>query len=179
MILDAGPTPGGLESTVIDLTRQPPALLRPGLVSIAELNALIGEVNVGHAYIRSANEEPVRSPGQQPRHYAPRAKLVVSRQSEADVKNLLGTVNRAGRLRLPSTVPSTPGLGLARGGSVEIESLVIIDMPNEPIGYAARLYAALHELDDAQVEVIVVDQPPENAEWLAIHDRLRRAAHPG
>jgi L-threonylcarbamoyladenylate synthase len=179
MILDAGPTPGGLESTVIDLTVQPPKLLRPGLVSIAELNALIGEVNVGHAYIRLANEEPARSPGQQPRHYAPRAKLIVSRQSEADIKNLLGTVNRVGRLRLPSTDPSTPGVGLARGGSVETESLVIIDMPNEPIGYAARLYAALHEVDDAQVDVIVVDLPPENAAWLAIHDRLQRAAHPG
>jgi L-threonylcarbamoyladenylate synthase len=179
MILDAGPTPGGLESTVIDLTVQPPKLLRPGLVSIAELNALIGEVNVGHAYIRSTNEEPARSPGQQPRHYAPRAKMVVSPQPEADVKNLVGTVNRIGWLRLPSTDPSTPGAGLSRDGSVEIDSLVIIDMVNEPIGYAARLYAALHKLDDAQVDVIVVDLPPGNTEWLAIHDRLRRAAHPG
>ena len=179
MILDGGPTPGGLESTVIDLTVQPPKLLRPGLVSIAELNAFIGEVNVGHAYIRSASEEPARSPGQQPRHYAPRAKLVVSRQPEVDVKNLFGTVNRVGWLRLLSTSPSAPSAGFVRDGSVEIESLVIIDMPTGPIGYAARLYAALHELDDAQIDVIVVDLPPETAEWLAIHDRLRRAAHPG
>jgi L-threonylcarbamoyladenylate synthase len=178
MILDAGPTPGGLESTVIDLTVQPPKLLRPGLVSIAELNPLIGEVDVAQACNRMANDEPARSPGQQPRHYAPRAKLIVSRQSEADVKNLLGTVNRVGWLRLPSTVASAPSAGLARVGSDEIESLVQIDMPIEPIGYAARLYAALHELDDAQVDVIVVDLPPENAAWLAIHDRLRRAAHP-
>ena len=179
MILDAGPTLGGLESTVIDLTMQPPKLLRPGLVSLAELNALIGEVNVGAACNRTASEEPARSPGQQPRHYAPRAKLVVSRQPEADVKNLVGTVNRVGWLRLPSTSPFAPCRGFAQDGMVETESLVIIDMSNEPIGYAARLYAALHELDDAQVDVIVVDLPPENAEWLAIHDRLLRAAHPG
>ena len=51
MILDAGPTSGGLESTVIDLTVQPPRLLRPGLVSVAELNAVIGEVNVGQHVI--------------------------------------------------------------------------------------------------------------------------------
>ena len=170
MILDAGPTPGGLESTVIDLTVQPPKLLRPGLVSIAELNALIGEVDVATRAIESASEEPARSPGQQPRHYAPRAKLVVSRQSEVDVKNLLGTVNRVGWLRLPSTSPSGSGGESAQGGMVETETLVLIDMPNEPIGYAGRLYAALHELDDAQVDVIVVDLPPENRR-LAGHSR--------
>jgi L-threonylcarbamoyladenylate synthase len=179
IILDTGPTPGGLESTVIDLTVQPPKLLRPGLVSIAELNALIGEVDAGQACNRTASEEPARSPGQQLRHYAPRAKLVVSQQSEVYVKSVLGTVNRVGWLRLPSTVASAPSVGLARDGMAETESLVIIDMPTEPIGYAARLYAALHEVDDAQVDVIVVGLPPENAEWLAIHDRLRRAAHQG
>ena len=48
-------------------------------------------------------------------------------------------------------------------------------MPTEPSEYAARLYAALHELDAAGVDRIVVDRPPDGEEWMAIHDRLRRA----
>jgi len=53
---------------------------------------------------------------------------------------------------------------------------VIIDMPSEPDAYAAKLYAALHELDDSGVDEILVDLPPEGDAWLAVHDRLRRAS---
>jgi L-threonylcarbamoyladenylate synthase len=49
-------------------------------------------------------------------------------------------------------------------------------MPREASAYAARFYAALHELDRRGVEVIVVDLPPRTEEWLAVHDRLARAA---
>ena len=52
-------------------------------------------------------------------------------------------------------------------------------MPADPAGYAAQLYAALHALDDAGVDRIVVDLPPDGDEWLAVRDRLRRAANPG
>ena len=49
-------------------------------------------------------------------------------------------------------------------------------MPADPNAYAARIYAALHELDDAHVTYIIVDDLPENEDWLALRDRLRRAA---
>jgi L-threonylcarbamoyladenylate synthase len=51
-------------------------------------------------------------------------------------------------------------------------------MPEEPAAYAARLYAALHELDEVGVDRIVVELPPDTEAWLAIRDRLRRAAAP-
>jgi L-threonylcarbamoyladenylate synthase len=51
-------------------------------------------------------------------------------------------------------------------------------MPSDAAGYAARLYAALHELDAANVRRIVIEEPPQGPEWEAIHDRLRRAATP-
>jgi L-threonylcarbamoyladenylate synthase len=178
-ILDAGPTPGGLESTVLDLTQQPPKLLRPGLVSVAELEAFIGDIDLGPTSQRSPSNEPARSPGQHPRHYAPRAKLVISRQSQTEVRKFLGIVNRVGWIRLIPTTHPARGTALAPEEVVESESLEMIVMPNDVASYAARLYAALHELDDAQADVIVVDSPPETAEWLAIHDRLRRAAHRG
>jgi L-threonylcarbamoyladenylate synthase len=56
------------------------------------------------------------------------------------------------------------------------KSAVVIDMPSEPDAYAAKLYAALHELDDSGVDEILVDSPPEGDAWLAVHDRLRRAS---
>ena len=54
--------------------------------------------------------------------------------------------------------------------------MVVIEMPADARAYAARLYAALHELDAAGVDRIIVDLPPEGEAWQAIHDRLRRAA---
>ncbi|HEY2881697.1 MAG TPA: L-threonylcarbamoyladenylate synthase [Pirellulales bacterium] len=175
-ILDAGPTSGGLESTVLDLTEHPPKLLRPGLVSIAELNAIVGEVNTKTVKNRLEIDSVARSPGQQPRHYSPRAKLVVSERSETEIRKYLGTVNRVGWLRLP-TLTSAADAAIARNENIENGSLVIIEMPNIAAGYAMRLYATLHEMDDAQIDIIIVDLPPQTADWLAIHDRLRRAAH--
>jgi L-threonylcarbamoyladenylate synthase len=54
----------------------------------------------------------------------------------------------------------------------------IVMLPDEPEGYARRLYAALHELDAAGAAAIVVEAVPETAAWDAIRDRLRRAATP-
>ncbi len=53
----------------------------------------------------------------------------------------------------------------------------LFSMPEDSAGYAAQLYAALHQLDKEALDRIVVDLPPATDEWLAIHDRLRRAAH--
>src|SRR5947209_6677836 len=73
LLLDAGPTPGGIESTVLDLTTSPPRLLRPGLVTPAQLEAVIGPIGRGTA--PATGGEPQRSPGMMARHYAPRTPL--------------------------------------------------------------------------------------------------------
>jgi L-threonylcarbamoyladenylate synthase len=52
----------------------------------------------------------------------------------------------------------------------------VLRMPDDPAGYASRLYAALHELDDAGCDVILVDAPPNAPAWAGVRDRLRRAA---
>ena len=54
--------------------------------------------------------------------------------------------------------------------------MIVERLPADPQLYAAQLYAALHRLDNAGVERIVVDRPPDSDAWLAVHDRLRRAA---
>ena len=165
IVLDAGPTPGGLESTVLDLTVDPPRLLRPGLVSVAQLESVLGLVSADQCGPKPTGEA-LRSPGLLERHYAPRARLFLTDHAGHSVGHLLEGVKAVGWLRL------APGASPTR----QIRGLRIIEMPNDPTAYAARLYAALHELDEAGVDWILVDMPPSGDSWMAVHDRLRRAA---
>ncbi len=174
LVLDAGPTSGGLESTVLDLTVSPPKLLRPGLVTFAQLQQAIGPIVANTAEKPTKSEslnaaaEPAKSPGLQQRHYAPRAELIRSvAPSDTLVQNLLHQVKKVGWLRLG--IGDTPFLQ-------NKSQIQIIEMPFNAADYSKRLYAAFHELDHAGFDCIVVDLPPETDEWLAVHDRLRRAS---
>jgi L-threonylcarbamoyladenylate synthase len=159
LLLDAGPTPGGLESTVLDLTVDPPRLLRPGLLSLAEVEAVIGPVQR-----QAAPAQPLRSPGQMERHYAPRTPLETTlAPGFARVSVLVAQGLRVGWLALGNAPPCPTGV-------------LCLALPAEPCGYAAGLYDALHRLDAAALDRLVVDLPPSTDAWLAVHDRLRRAA---
>jgi L-threonylcarbamoyladenylate synthase len=162
LILDGGPTSGGLESTVLDVTADPPRLLRPGLITRAQIEAVIGPIG------RPSEPEapimlPHRSPGQMPRHYAPRTTLeLADGDGWGRVKELAASGSRIGWLTWP--------------GVAEVPGARRVELPCDPVGYAAGLYAGLHYLDAAGVERIVVARPPEGDAWLAVHDRLRRAS---
>jgi L-threonylcarbamoyladenylate synthase len=164
LVLDGGPTAGGLESTVLDVTGNPPRLLRPGLVGPAEIEAAIGPV-LRPGQPPEPGPVPLRSPGLLERHYAPSAPLErVPEDGGARVAELLREGVRVGWV----------AFGEAAGG--DRPGLRVVALPREPAGYGAGLYAALHALDQAGVERIVVTLPPQSEEWLAVHDRLRRAA---
>jgi L-threonylcarbamoyladenylate synthase len=158
LVLDAGPTSGGLESTVLDVTTTAPRLLRPGLVTRSQIEALIGPIDLGSV------SATLRSPGMLGRHYAPQTPLECVRDGRKRVEELLAAGQRIGWLTLQSDLYA---------GS---DSAIIIAMPIDPAAYSARLYAELHRLDEAGLDRIVVDSPPETSDWLAVHDRLRRAS---
>jgi L-threonylcarbamoyladenylate synthase len=163
LVLDGGPTSGGIESTVVDLTSTPPRLLRPGLLNPAEIEAEIGPL-ARHAAPAATADVPLPSPGLQPRHYAPRTRLYwFETGDEEGVRFLLGPKRRVAWIPFRSPVPSSPGV-------------VVALLPTDVAGYAARLYDLLHELDSARFDAIVVELPPATDEWLAIRDRLRRGA---
>jgi L-threonylcarbamoyladenylate synthase len=163
VILDGGPTPGGIESTVLDLTTIPPRLLRPGLLQIAEIEAVIGAVQ---RHGMSVSEMALPSPGMLPRHYAPRTPLICVEENERQALDaLLETEQRIGLLTFRSTTAP-------KGG-------VVYALRNDPVAAAAQLYAALHRLDDMQLDRIAVELPPDVEEWSAIRDRLRRASASG
>jgi L-threonylcarbamoyladenylate synthase len=162
LLLDGGPTAGGLESTVLDVTCSPPRLLRPGPIGPTELEAITGPIARPAAAAESG--QPLRSPGLLARHYAPRAPLECVADGQERAAELCRRGFRVGWLTFAS-----PSVHAPHGAEVRF-------MPADPVAYAAQLYAVLHELDDAGVERILVALPPDEEAWLAIRDRLRRAA---
>lgn len=155
MVIDGGPCPGGIESTVVDITCDPPRLLRPGLVTVTMLEAVVGRVRV----VDKPTAGPARSPGMMERHYAPRTPL-----------ELAGTDRVVELLRQQQRVAWVTHTG------VDIAGTEVRRLPSDAAGYAARLYAALHDLDATGVAAIVVEPPPAGDDWLAVRDRLQRAA---
>jgi L-threonylcarbamoyladenylate synthase len=138
-VLDGGPTRVGLESTVVSLVEGDMKLLRPGMLSIAELP------------VQKAGSGAHPAPGMHHRHYAPRTKLMMAAGSLPEGTAYLYHTNAQ-----PAAVTR--------------------QLPADAAGYAAGLYAALHELDQAGVAVIAIEPVPESAEWNAIRDRLKRAS---
>jgi L-threonylcarbamoyladenylate synthase len=151
---------------VLDVTVTPPRLLRPGLVTPADIESLIGPVQKPVAPASAPAGEPARSPGMLARHYAPRTPMeCIGDDSRGRIQEWLRQSLRVGWLTFAGTEEKPrPGL-------------VIEVLPRDPAGYASGLYAALHRLDEAELDRILVTLPPHTEDWLAVHDRLRRACH--
>ncbi len=149
VVLEGGPARVGIESTVLSLAGPRPALLRPGAVSRLELEKRIGPVEEAG---RISGPHP--APGMQPRHYAPRTRLVLVREG-----------------RLP-----VEGRGAYLWREHPAETVRSVRMPEDPKAYAASLYDTLHRLDGEGLDWIAVEEPPEAPEWSAVRDRLRRAS---
>jgi L-threonylcarbamoyladenylate synthase len=163
MILDAGPTSVGIESTVVDLSGERPTLLRPGTIPPSELEAVVGPLARPEAIAGAA---PRPGPGMVRRHYSPSAELRLYPRDERDrmaddARAAVAAEQRVGgMLLLPLAAP--------------LQHPIL--MPDDAAGYAREIYAALHRLDDAGCDVIVADEVPEGPEWTGVRDRLARAA---
>jgi L-threonylcarbamoyladenylate synthase len=170
LIVDGGQAQVGIESTVLDLSASPPRLLRPGMIHVESLRAVAG--NFGFQFsdfnVSDAKDEPLRSPGQLPKHYSPKARLVIwSWRDEADLNAQLSTLSpqpSGVHVIAHTQIPSGEGLG----------RVTVIAHDAQAFGRA--IYAELHQCDEAGAELIVVESPPQTSEWQAIDDRLRRAA---
>src|SRR5690348_2207067 len=165
LVLDGGPTVVGIESTVLDLRGERPAILRPGVIGARELSPIIGPLARAEDVHGDA---PRAAPGQLDRHYAPRARVELFAPADAE--------QAAGAARALAASGVTVG---AMTLTVDLAGVdKAIPMPPDPIEYAHRLYATLHELDDVGCDVVFVERVPEEERWLAITDRLVRAATP-
>jgi L-threonylcarbamoyladenylate synthase len=160
MVLDGGPCDVGIESTIVDLTREPPAILRPGRVTAQQIaDALL--VPLGE----SAADRP-RVPGSLASHYAPHAPLKLVQPDEIE--------NYVRRQVVQPPVAVVARRGRPRDSKVALWQVA----PETPEEYARVLYATLRRLDDAGCGLIVVEALPPLPEWAAVRDRLDRAATP-
>lgn len=159
-VLDGGDCPGGIESAIVDCSGAQPALLRPGLLQRAQIEAVLG------APLVDRNAQSPRTSGSLRSHYAPSAKLrLMSTQQLRDALELLGPQ----ALNLKLAVYSRARLRAGRGVACR-------HMPDDPAAAAHELFAALREFDALGAQLIWVEQPPESAEWEGVRDRLMRAA---
>jgi L-threonylcarbamoyladenylate synthase len=164
LILDGGPTAIGVESTVLDVTSDPPVLLRPGGIPREALEAVSGPIRLP--------VDPVlqrRSPGMRYRHYSPKAPLFVAdvTRPEALHNQLAAAVQRGQRvgclLHRLKVEKAPPGILVTR-------------VPGGMADYARALFGALRAFDAAGVDLILVEGVVEEGLGAAVMDRLRRAA---
>lgn len=158
MSLDGGPATVGIESTVLSLLTDPPLVLRPGGISLAQLHAIDPRIAYG------ADHGKV-SPGTRYRHYAPRSPVVRlsgAEALEAEAARLAAEGKKAGVL-------SFQALDLPAG-------MPVLIVPGDPDGYAAEFYRALRLLDGQDVDCILLLDPPSGGRWDAVRDRVVRAS---
>jgi L-threonylcarbamoyladenylate synthase len=154
-ILDGGACEVGLESTIVDVSRGEPVLLRPGAVSRDDIRAVLGKPP------RDRDAAAPRASGTLAAHYAPRTALVLVTPATLDdeVRNFTNVAVLAMR--------EAPRHALATAW---------IAASADPARYAHDLYANLRRLDASGAKRILVEAPPMTPEWEAVHDRLTRAA---
>jgi L-threonylcarbamoyladenylate synthase len=156
LILDGGPCPVGIESTILSFLEEKPRLLRPGGVSLEEIESIIGKVEI------SPIEDRPSAPGMLPRHYAPRTPIVL----DWDEKNLdIYKNKKIGLLAFQETK-----------NHLKFHSVEVLSKKGDIREAAANLFAAIRRLDALNLDLIVAEPIPEIGLGRAIMDRLRRAS---
>lgn len=159
MILDGGPCQVGVESTIVSLLGPEPVVLRPGGITPEALGEALGRP------VCFQPKSTVRAPGTLAAHYAPHTPLCLVERAalwtEATRRSQAGQ-----RIALLAIAPAAETHG----------DLVLSAMPADAGRYAQALYARLRELDALGVDLILAEAVPQTPEWLAIADRLQRAA---
>lgn len=158
LILDGGACPVGIESTIVDCTRGVPVLLRPGMLTQAQLEAACGQP------VRARDDAAPRASGTLVSHYAPRAKVrLMDAQPLQAALDVLGADARHIAVYARSPLKAHRGVALRR-------------MPGDAAQAAQELFAVLRELDATGVRLIWVEAPPADTAWDGVRDRLERAA---
>ncbi|MCC6531265.1 MAG: threonylcarbamoyl-AMP synthase [Burkholderiales bacterium] len=159
VVLDGGDCEVGIESTIVDVSGTQPALLRPGGISLAELEQALG------AALGAIGTDAPRAPGTLKAHYAPATPLML-----VDPDMVPELVRSFARQEKTVAVLSFSTMRAL------VPGLAWVSAPADAPGYAHALYANLRLLDASGSDLIVVERPPPQPQWLAVLDRLTRAA---
>ena len=159
LVLDGGECEVGIESSIVDCSREHPVLLRPGVLTPAQIEAALGEP------LLAPDAQAPRASGTLEAHYAPRAKV-----------RLLGSAQLLAELALTEPKQSGRVLAVYSRTAVAAEVDLRRRMPDEARAAAHELFAVLRELDTAGATEIWIEQAPGLSEWDGVRDRLSRAA---
>lgn len=162
MVLDGGATDVGIESTIIDLSRGRPVLLRPGRITREQLAVTLGEP------IASRDADAPRASGTLDSHYAP-----VTPARLVPAERLIDEALAHGRRGAVAVIARTS----FRPKHFSPTELHWCNLPASPEGYARLLYATMRDVDALRASVILVEAPPATPEWAGVRDRLVRATH--
>lgn len=166
-VCDGGDCQVGVESTVITLATQVPVLLRPGGVTLDELESVLGEIRVSEAVLNPMkNDEKAESPGMKYKHYSPEAQLTVVR----------GNINEFASFVSDSDCDAVLCFEGEEANFDDRIAAVTFGKENDPLTQAQRLFDALRELDDKGAKKVYVRSPSKNGVGLAVCNRLYRAA---
>ena len=160
LVLDGGSAPVGIESAIVDCTRGVPVLLRPGVLTRAQIEQACGE------RLWQPHELPGASPraaGTLEAHYAPTAKVRLM-----DGKSLQTALDVLGA--------DAAGIAVYARSPLRTRSPHYRRMPDDAVETARQLFAVLRDFDAARVKLIWVETPPDSPEWDGVRDRLQRAA---
>jgi len=164
LVLDGGPCAVGIESSIVDCTRDRPVLLRPGVLTRAQLEAACGEAVLDKDDVQAAGSTP-RAPGTLESHYAPNAKVrlmnVAALQAALD---LLGS--------------DAAHIAVYARDMLRIKSSKVLyrRMPDDALATAQQLFAVLRSFDAQGMKLIWIETLPDTGEWEGVRDRLIRAA---
>lgn len=159
LILDGGPCAVGIESTIVDCSRGEPVVLRPGHIAPAHLAAVVGccpQIEMSSGAPRVSGSLAAHYAPQTPMRLIPSERLLDFLNAQRHKGDCCGVISHS----------QPPQAGMPHFWRM---------LPADPVGYAHDLYAALREIDQAKMSLIVVENLPDSQAWAAVADRLRRA----
>ncbi len=166
-IVDGGPCEVGLESTVISLTGDKPRLLRPGGITLDQLQAVLGDVEVDDAVTHKLKEGAVvASPGMKYKHYAPKAHVILVKGSPADFAAFVNEKKADGVYALCFS---------GEDHALTVPTLTY-GKREDTVAQAQQLFYCLRHADELSAKTLYVACPPEEGVGLAVYNRLLRAA---
>ena len=174
VIIEAGDSNIGVESTVLDITLWPPTILRPGGVSKEQLQKFLGEVDVDPTLTEKNLDKLIpKSPGMKYKHYSPKAELIVV---EGELSNVAGKINvlveEYKKKGLSVGVLSTEQTRDLYNGA----KVISLGDRTEPESIASNLFKALRDFDDLGVQLILAEAVDDKGIGFAIMNRMKKAA---
>lgn len=173
MILDGGDATLGLESTIVDLTVEPPVILRPGFITGEMLRRTLGQVDEDETLFSSGSGQAPKAPGMKYRHYAPKGELLIVRgPAEAVTAYIGGRLAEGRKNRKKTGVIATD----ETVGQYKADVPRSVGKRADAAAAAKGLYRILREFDDAGVELIYSESFDGEGVSQAVMNRLLKAA---